>query len=229
MAAPAHRVVSIGALPAHPLWNESRPVRTGHATCTLVQAGDVILVVNPGLPPTAMAARLSERAPVTPDRVTHVFLTSFTADHCRGLPAFPEARWLVHEPERDAAERAMRDQLERARETGDPETERLAAVHLELLERTRVAPDRIAAGIDLFPLPGVTPGCCGLLLPLPVRTVLIAGDAVPTREHVEQAKVLPGCADVEQAMESFREAIEIADELVLGRDEAIANPARTGF
>lgn len=229
MSVPTHRIISIGALAAHPLWDESRPVRTGHATCTLIEAGDVRMIVNPGLPPTALVARLSERSRHRPDDITHVFITSFTADHYRGLPAFPKAAWLVHEPERDAAERAMRGQLEGARDTGDPEIEHLAASHLELLGRTRVAPDRIAAGVDLFPLPGATPGCCGLLLPLPVRTILITGDAVATREHVEQAKVLPGCADVEQAMESFREAIEIANELVLGRDEAMVNPARRGF
>jgi glyoxylase-like metal-dependent hydrolase (beta-lactamase superfamily II) len=229
MAVPTHRVISIGALAAHPLWDESRPVRTGHATCSLIQVGDVNLIVNPGLPPTALQARMSERTNCPPDRITHVFLTSFTPDHYRGLQTFPEATWLVHEPEREAAERAMQQQLEGARETGDPEIEHLAAAHLELLKRTRDAPDRIAPGVDLFPLPGATPGCCGLLLPLPIRTILIAGDAVATREHVEQAKVLPGCADVEQAMESFREAIEIADEIVLGRDEALSNPARRGF
>ncbi len=229
MAIPTFRVISIGALSAHPLWEESRPVRTGHATCTLIESGDARVLVDPGLPPAAMLARLSERSPVPASGITHVFLTSLDPEHARGITAFPDAIWLVNEPERDAAIAILREQLEHARETGDPETEAMAAGRLDLAERTRPAPDRLAPGVDLFPLPGVTPGSCGLLLPLPIRTILVAGDAVATREHLLQAKVLPGCHDVELAMESFREAIEIADELVPGRDEAMVNPARRGF
>mgnify|MGYP001546216989 CR=1 FL=1 len=229
MAIPTFRVISIGALAAHPLWEESRPVRTGHATCSLIESGDTRILVDPGLPPAAMLARLSERAPQPASAITHVFLTQLDPEHARGITAFPNATWLVNEPERDAAIATLREQLEHARETGDPETEAMATERLTLAERTRPAPDRLADGVDLFPLPGVTPGSCGLLLPLPIRTILIAGDAVATREHLLQAKVLPGCHDVDLAMESFREAIEIADELVPGRDEAMVNPARRGF
>ena len=87
-------------------------------------------------------------------------------------------------------------------------------------------PDRLVDGIDLFPLPGVTPGLCGLLIPLPRTTILVCGDAVPTYEHLEQGTVLPHVADLEQAQESLREAIEIADQLVLGRDNLVSNPTR---
>ena len=50
------RVVSIGALSAHPLWNERQAVRTGHATTTLVRTTavddpktPVNLLIDPGL------------------------------------------------------------------------------------------------------------------------------------------------------------------------------------
>ena len=81
-------------------------------------------------------------------------------------------------------------------------------------------------GVDLFPMPGVTPGLCGLLLPLPKVTILVCGDAVATLEHLEQGAVLPHVADLEKATESFREAVEIADMLVLGRDNIVPNPVR---
>ena len=42
-----------------------------------------------------------------------------------------------------------------------------------------------------------------------------------------QGKVLPGCYDVELAQESFREVIEIADLLILGRDNVALNPLRS--
>jgi glyoxylase-like metal-dependent hydrolase (beta-lactamase superfamily II) len=80
--------------------------------------------------------------------------------------------------------------------------------------------------VDLFPLPGVTPGTCGVLLALPGVTVLACGDAIPTFEHLSQGKVLPTAANIEQAEESFREAVEIADVLILGRDNIARNPLK---
>ena len=95
-----------------------------------------------------------------------------------------------------------------------------------MVARFGAAPDQIAEGIDLFPLPGVTPGLCGLLMPMPRTTVLVCGDAIPTLEHLEQGVVLAHVADLEKARESFKEAVEIADFLVLGRDNLVANPIR---
>ena len=57
-------------------------------------------------------------------------------------------------------------------ETGDAEVIDLFRRDLEILERCRPAPDSIAPGVDLFPLPGVTRGTCGLLLAMPAQTAL---------------------------------------------------------
>ncbi|MBT5583066.1 MAG: hypothetical protein HOJ54_03570, partial [Phycisphaerae bacterium] len=88
---PTARVISIGTLSTNTLWEESRDTRTGHATTTLVKGDDVTIVVDPGLPSQVIAAKLSERCPVTPEQVTHVFLTSFQDETIRGLGAFPNA------------------------------------------------------------------------------------------------------------------------------------------
>ena len=229
MALPEVRVVSIGALAAHPLWEESQPVRTGHATTTLIDVDDIHILVNPGLPAQALMARMGERSPVQASEITHIFLTTFNVEHYRAVPAFNRAIWLIHEPERLAARAALEPQLERSRENGDMEAAGIVQEHLDLLERCQDAADVIAPGVDLFPLPGISPGTCGLLLPLPTRTVLIAGDAVATKEHLEQAKILPTAIDVETAQESFREVIEIADEIVPGRDNVVLNPTRAGM
>jgi glyoxylase-like metal-dependent hydrolase (beta-lactamase superfamily II) len=220
------RVISIGTLAAHPLWDETADVRTGHATTTLVTAGDVRILVDPSLPGQIIEARLGERSGTAPDDVTHVFLTAFTVEHYRGLSRFEHAHWLLHEPERDAAAAALEEQRERARDLGDADIVRMVETHRALLGRCGAAPDRIAPGVDLFPLPGVTPGTCGLIIPLAAATVLVCGDAVATVEHLRQAKVLPTSADVERAQESFREAIEIADILVPGRDNVVHNPLK---
>jgi glyoxylase-like metal-dependent hydrolase (beta-lactamase superfamily II) len=223
---PSYRVISIGTLAAHPLWNERSDVRTGHATTTLVTSGNANIIVDPSLPAPALVARLGERSPIKIEDITHVFMTNLEPERRRGLPAFAGATWLAHEPEIEAASAALNARLDEAESTGDDELTRFFESQIELLRRIEPAPDSIALGVDLFPLPGPTPGNCGLLLALAGSTVVICGDTVATVEHLEQGKVLPGCVDFEQAQESFREAVEIADVLILGRGEAVLNPLR---
>ena len=223
------RVISIGALAAHPLWGERVPVRTGHATTTLIRAGDTSILVDPGLPSEILAARLGERAGVEPAAVTHVFLTSFKPDVWRGIGAFENAAWLIHEPEREGVGVALIDEIHRARDAGDDDLAETLARDAEVLRRCAPAPDALAPGVDLFPLPGVTPGCCGLLIESPRDTVLITGDAIASTEHLHEGKVLPTCVDVGRAKESLAEAVEIADLLILGRDNLVPNPVRGPF
>ncbi len=221
-----YRVISIGTLAAHPLWEDQLETRTGHATTTLIQTDDANILVDPSLPPQALLARLDERSNIEPQQITHVFLTSADVLHRRALAAFSSARWLVHEPELDAINTALATQLQEAQRGDEHEIAAAIEQEQEILRNCRLADDSIVPGVDLFPLPGVTQGSCGLLLPLPRATVLICGDAVATFEHLEQGKVLPACYDIEQAQESFTDAVEIADLLILGRDNLTLNPLR---
>ncbi len=221
-----YRLISIGTLAAHPLWNEKAQVRTGHATTILISAGDTHILVNPSLPAPALLARLSERTSLQPEDITHVFLTSFQADQRRALRAFDMALWLLHEAERQSVVESYQAQMTEAEDGDDEELVALIETEIEILARCEVAPDSLASGVDLFPLPGVTPGTCGLLLAQPNMTILVCGDAVATSEHLEQGKVLPTSVSIEQAQESFREAIEIADVIIPGRDNIQLNPLR---
>ena len=234
------RVISIGTLAANPLWDERQPVRTGHATTTLVRSGDMTLIVDPGLPAPALKARLQERSGLTPDRVTHVYLTSFHPEARRGITLFEHADWMLSEQERETVGVPIAQSLGRLAETAEVAKQAGEPMHedqqtmLEVLQRdiavlarTQAAPDSIAEHVDLFPLPGYSPGTCGLLLAGSTHTTLICGDAIPTVEHLEQGKVLPGCADREKALSSFGEAIEIADLLIPGRDNLLINPTHT--
>ena len=194
---PEYRVISLGTLAANPLWDEGGDVRTPHATTTLILADSTHILVNPGLPPQVLMARLSERSPVRPEEVTHVFLTSLAMDHRRGLEAFDGATWLSHGPELAHEQGRLGRELEEARSHSDSETAALCSAMLAPLGRVEAAPDQIAEGVDLFPLPGVTPGTCGLLLAQPRATVLITGDAVATADHLEQGRVLQQSDDLE--------------------------------
>ncbi|MHC4833895.1 MAG: MBL fold metallo-hydrolase [Planctomycetota bacterium] len=144
----------------------------------------------------------------------------------RGLALFDEARWCLDARERDALHASLQEKLEEADRAGDAELAATVRSELSVLGRCEAAPDRLAEGVDLFPLPGDTPGTCGLLLALPGQTVLVCGDAVATVEHLERGMVLPGANDLKQAQASFMEAVEIADLLVPGRDNLVLNPMR---
>jgi glyoxylase-like metal-dependent hydrolase (beta-lactamase superfamily II) len=235
------RILSIGTLPAHPLWNERSPVRTGHTTTTLIQTNDAKIIVDPGLPPQAVQARLSERAGLTPKDITHVFLTSFNPEARRAIELFDQAVWLISPTERETvgiplaqslAQLAQAKQAAEERGAELPEDEQLLLEMLtkdiQLLQRIKPAEDTITKSVDLFPLPGVSPGTCGLLISEPTTTTLICGDAIPTIEHLQSAQVLEG-ADRKAAQASFHEATEIADFLILGRDNITPNNTPKGL
>lgn len=219
------RVISLGTLAEHPLRDTTRRVRTGHATTTLVRSGDAAVLIDPGLPPAAIGARLDERAGLDPSDITHVFLTSFKADTCRGLRAFDHADWYLSETERESVGIPLAQMLANAGDADD-ETRQELEYQVSLLRECSPAPDSLARGIDLFPLPGITPGMTGLLVAEPNRTTLVCGDAIPTLEHYEQGKVLKTAHNPDQALESFQEALEIADVLVLGRDNLVMSRGR---
>lgn len=231
------RIISIGCMAAHPLWNERSAVRTGHATTTLITAGKRKILVDPGLPPQALAARLSERAGISPQDITDVFLTSFAPDVRRGLPLFDGATWHISETEREVVgvnlATALKDLVMRREDQGgvakDDSLREVLEQDVALLSKCKPAPDSLTDRVDLFPLPGVSPGQCGLLLSHARHTVLICGDAIPTVEHIEQGKSPSPVPDLEAAKASFEEAMEIADLLILGRDNIVVNPTKRPF
>jgi glyoxylase-like metal-dependent hydrolase (beta-lactamase superfamily II) len=144
--------------------------------------------------------------------------------HRRGILAFERAEWLVAEREREAIGVQLIEKIREAHEARDEDLVKTIAQEVAIVERCRAAPDKLAPGVDLFPMHGVTPGLTGLLLPGRGMTTLIAGDAVATVEHLGAGQVLTPCFDLEAARESFAEAIEIADWIVCGRDNLV--PAR---
>ena len=219
------RIASIGTLASNPLWNERGAPRTGHATTTVIKSGDAVLLVDPSLPTQMLDARLLERWGFGLSKVTHVFLTSFDSDRRRTLVGLQHAKWCMHEPEIQSATEAINDELHRAND--DDELVLLLESHRELLLSFEVSDDHFLPQVDLFPLPGFTPGSCGLLLSTPSRTILICGDTVATREHLEQGSVLSNATNIELAQESFRECIEIADIIIPGRGNVLLNPVRS--
>jgi len=224
-------IVSIGALSKNPLWNERVPVRTSHATTTLIrtqsdsgQDRDINLLVDPSLPGDVLDARLYERAGIHADAITHVFLTNWRPIHRRGLERFAKAQWLMHEPEIEAATAALDQAQTHSQLSTNPEVEALIKKERPLLAQVQPAPDDLASGVQLFPLPGYTPGQCVLIVTEPTLTTLLTGDAVPTRAHFAAGQVFPDCWDLEKAKESLQELMELADIIIPGHDNLFLAP-----
>jgi glyoxylase-like metal-dependent hydrolase (beta-lactamase superfamily II) len=219
-------IISIGTLSRNLLWNESAPVRTAHATTTLIRTGKRAILVDPGLPPQAIGARLYERTGLKPEQIDTIFLTNARPSHRAGLAIFGKAKVLIHELEQQAA----RSQLESLIQ-GVPEEDLDRAAmekELALVESFKIADDQLAKNLDLFPLFGYTPGTCGLLVSTPLTSTLIAGDAVPTQDHFLAGQALPDSYDIKGAQESMAEVYEIADLIVPGHDNLFVNPRGQG-
>jgi glyoxylase-like metal-dependent hydrolase (beta-lactamase superfamily II) len=218
-------VISIGALSRNLLWKETEPVRTPHSTCALVRTDKRNILIDPGLPPQVIAARLFERTGLKPDQIDAVFLTNVRPAHRAGLAAFTRAKLLANEMELSATMQHLQSLLDEANDDDDR-----AAIQREIDQIALIAPadDAVAPQVDLFPLPGFTAGTCGLLIAAATHTVLLAGDAVPTRDHLLAGQVLPGCVDLAQAKESLQEVYEIADVIVPGHDNLFLNPRSYG-
>lgn len=218
-------VISIGALSRNLLWKESEPVRTPHATCTLIRIDKRNILIDPGLPGVVIAAKLHERTGLKPDQIDTVFLTNARPAHRAGLGVFTKAKKLIHELEQKSAIQQIETILA---ETDDADDRAAIQRDLDEIAACTPADDKLTKQIDLFPLAGFTPGTCGLLISNATHTALIAGDAVPTQDHLLAGQVLPGCFDLTAAKEALTEVYEIADVIVPGHDNVFVNPRNFG-
>ncbi len=205
-------VLVIGNLARNPYWNEKAEVRREYATATLVRSADVVLVVDPGWPADVLRSALFYRAGLEPATVTHVFLTHFDPAHGGGIELFDRAKWLMYEEEIRLVE-------------AEPPA---AAAGRKVVKRLRAAPDKLAPGVDLFPTFGHTPGHTSILAYTAVQSLIIAGDAVLTRDHFEHGDLGDDPWDLEKAKESFSDVMEIADLVVPGHDNLFVCRAAGG-
>src|SRR5438067_293332 len=105
-------IISIGTLSRNRLWGESQAVRTAHSTTTLIRAGDRKILVDPGLPGVALAARLYERTGILPRDIDTIFLTNFKPAHRAGIDSFAYAKVLMHEIERQTQKSTLENLIE---------------------------------------------------------------------------------------------------------------------
>ena len=133
-----YRIISIGVLSRHELWPEPQEPRTPHATTTLVRSGERMILVDPGLPPQVITARLHERSGLKASDITHIFLTNFRPAHRWGLPAFPGATWWISEGEREAIGTGLIEAFKRELFTLDERREMIGELLAECCSNAEV-------------------------------------------------------------------------------------------
>ena len=207
-------IISIGTLSRNPFWGETGSMRPSHATTTLIRDGKKNILVDPSVPAELMAHRLDERMGLRPEQIDVVLLTNFRPAHRRGLALFKDAEWLISEAERQAVGAHLNALVRGGVEGPETSYEELSE-ELEILGRTKAAADKLFPAVHLFPSPGVTPGSASLLV-AQEQTVVVAGDAIVTREHYEEGRVYERPVDPKAARESFLEIAEVADVIVPG-------------
>ncbi|MHC4443458.1 MAG: MBL fold metallo-hydrolase [Planctomycetota bacterium] len=225
--ATSYRIITIGTLSRNRCWNENAPKRASYSTTTLVRHQDITILIDPGLPPQLMAPMLDERAGITPEDIDVVFLTTFRPVHRRSLSLFHRADWLMHANEIEAVAQHLDQIRERNPEdVQDCEVRKLLEDENSILARIKPAQDKLTPAVHLYPTPGVTPGSAGLLLALPSRTVIIAGDAVVTQDYCLAGRIFEQIVDRKQAQESFADIVQIADDIIPGHDNVFSISGR---
>ena len=191
-------VVTIGNLSRNRYWGESdaEAVRPALCTCTLI-AGDAFrLLVDPSHAGEGdMVRELDRRTGLKPGDITAVFLTHDHADHLAGVPHFRGAKWL--------AAPAVASILN---ESG------------RLPRRVEPASGFLFDAVEMIPLPGHTLTQHGLRFDCDGLSVVVAGDAVATRDFFRERRSFFNAADFELSAKTMDRVADMADIIVPGHD-----------
>lgn len=191
-------LVTIGNLSRNRYWGEpdNKAVRSAICSCTLIQGEDFRLLVDPSLAEEdAMARELDRRVGLKPTAITAAFITHEHADHWFGLRHFPQARWL--------AAPAVAAALNQAGKLSKP---------------VEPASGRLFDAIELLPTPGHTLSHHSLRFDCDNLSIVVAGDAVATRDFWRDRRGYYNCVDFALSARSMEAINHAADIVVPGHD-----------
>ena len=188
------RILTIGNITRNRFWGEGdeKPLRSVLCTSTLIKTEDRWLLIDPAEEPDAMRLTLDRRAGIHPEDISAVFITHHHGDHCMGLSAFPGAKIFM--PSDEAALSGL---------TGIAQA---------------CDGDEIAPGVRVVALPGHTDGLCGVVFNAAEGTVLVAGDAVMTRDFFAARVGYYNSVDFAACAQTHEKIAAIADVVVPGHD-----------
>ena len=202
-------ILTIGHLSRNKFWGESddRAYRAPRCTTTLIRAGQRTIIVAPGCSPEELIAVLDQRVGLTAAAIDKMFLTHFHGDHRVGISAFPHARWHMV-----AQEIAFWD-AELPADSPDR----------GVLARIEPAPDELAPGLALLLTPGHTLGHASLIFTSTELRIVVAGDAVMTRDFFLARDYYFNTVDAVAAVQSLDAIAAAADVVVPGHDNVFLN------
>ena len=191
-------VVTIGNLSRNHYWGEpdNRALRAPLSTSTLITGDGWRLLVDPpyadGL---QMAEELNRRTGLHLGDVTHVFITHGHGDHHAGLKHFTDATWLAA----PAVANALNESNVYNLSIGPAE-------------------GRLLDDLEILPTPGHTPDHHSLRFECEGAAIVIAGDAVMTRDFWRDRKGFFNSADFEQVTLTMGHLADLARVIVPGHD-----------
>lgn len=209
-------ILTIGHLSRNKFWGERNDTayRAPLATSALLLGEGQVIVTDPSLPVAGMRAALLDAAGLAPEDVTLVFSTHNHLDHHVDPLCFPNARWFM--PQVD---------LNDLHEHWDEHKRSFPGDDWETVQRCEAAPEELAPGLKLLPLPGHTAGTSGLLFCAPEGRVLLTGDAVMTREFYKAGEPYFFGWDNDRARQTILSLRGRADVIIPGHGEAFLTRA----
>ena len=193
-------IITIGNLSRNCYWGESdqEARRPALCTCTLLRSGGrgLTLIVDPSMSDVKqMAAELDRRTGLSLDAVNVVFITHAHGDHHAGLRHFTKALWVSSSSVAHTINRT--DQYPRP-----------------------IKPTGAALGddIELLPTPGHTLDHHSLRFICDGKSIIVAGDAVMTRDFFTDRRGFHNSADFAAASATITHLSTIADIIIPGHD-----------
>ena len=198
-------IITIGNLSRNLYWGEEddEARRSAICTCTLLTGDGFRLLVDPSLSdPASMVTELDRRTGMTPDQITHVFITHEHGDHHVGMIHFPEARWLAAAP--------VVDKLNGLTEYGG---------------KVKPAEGRIPDSVRMLPTPGHTMTHHSLEFECEGATTIVTGDAVMTRDFWRDRRGYFNSVDFDLVKATMEWLATRADVLIPGHGNWFPNDA----
>lgn len=191
-------VITIGNLSRNRYWGESddRGVRSAICTCTLIRGDSFHLLIDPSLKDKKeMFSELDRRTGLSPSDIDAVFIAHQHGDHHWGLVHFSRARWLAGAIVAEGLNKSQR--------------------HPKSIES---AGQRLFDAIDVIPTPGHTMDHHSLRFDCDGLSVVVAGDAVPTRDFWRERRGYFNAVDLELSARTMDDISSVADIVVPGHD-----------
>jgi glyoxylase-like metal-dependent hydrolase (beta-lactamase superfamily II) len=196
-------VITIGSLSRNRYWGDSdeKAVHSVICTCTVISGKNFHVLVDPSIADeNLMKTELDRRTGLKPDDIDLVFITHQHGDHFAGITHFQKAKWAA------GAETAGI-----LNKTGNFD------------KKIEPAGNNLFGAIELIPTPGHTTDHQCLRFDYKGLSVIVAGDAVATKDFWNERRPYYNALDVAESKRTMEKINSLADIIVPGHDNYFVN------